>query len=568
MTHNIGDIVNGRYRILEFIGRGGFGETYLVEHINSPGSKFILKYLNFYTTDPQTLEQVRNMFRREAEILRRLGGHDQIPKLSEYFDEDQKFYLVQEYIEGIDILKELENKQHFQEAEVINILCEVLNILQYLEKSGVIHRDIKPANLMRRKRDGKIIMIDFGAVKKVSISTLNAQGQPNLTIIGTHGYMPPEQEKGEQPKYASDIHALGITAIQLLTGKNPLYLSRDSQKEIKWQHLTQVNPDLAKILTKMVCYSLADRYKSAQEVLNALNKAGLTPKQIPPTGISTQIPTTTLPLYPLWQQVIMNKRFLTIIGVFLIIIISILFYKKQQFDRAEQLNADGVQLTNNKRINQAIEKFNEAIKIDKRFSEPWLNRAFAHRQNKQHQEEFSDCQQVINNIDSDNSAAWLCSGNAKQGLKEYQDSIPYFDKAIDLSCYSNTPNLNTNKVCPDAWNNKGESLLNLKRFDDAISAFNMAIDKDIKDAHVTWNNIGRCQLKKSDPTEALEAFNKAIESNKDYVPALLGKGQSLLLLKRPQEALAAFQNAKDIEPNNKEAKEGIKKSLEQLRRSR
>jgi eukaryotic-like serine/threonine-protein kinase len=267
MRHHNGEILKDYYRIIQYIDKGTFGETYLVEDIQLPGSKRLLKYLSYQTTDIETLVLIRRLFHRESETLSLLGNHDQIPKLYDYFEENQKFYLVQEYIEGINLENELNNKQSLAEKEVIQILHEVLNVLQYLEQNQVIHRDIKPANLMRRESDNKIIMIDFGAVKQVSTLTLNTHGQPNPTIIGTPGYMPEEQRRGK-PEYASDICALGMTAIQLLTGQKPINLNRDSQSdEVIWKNLISVNPHLARILTKMVRVSLQERYSTANDVL-------------------------------------------------------------------------------------------------------------------------------------------------------------------------------------------------------------------------------------------------------------------------------------------------------------
>jgi eukaryotic-like serine/threonine-protein kinase len=252
-TYNNGDII-GRYKIIKFIGAGSFGETYLVENIQSPGSNYLLKYLN--PPNPASLEQARNKFDLEAQVLNDLN-HPQIPTLYDKFQENQKDYLVEEYIKGHN-LEEIAKNHIFIETEVIQILHDVLNILNYLFQKNIIHRDIKPANLIKRESDGKIFLIDYGTVKQVS--TLNS-----TIMAGTAGYMPQEQIAGN-PQFASDIYALGMTAIQLLTGENPINLS-SSENEVICQNLTQFNPHLARILTKMVRRIPLARYSRANDVI-------------------------------------------------------------------------------------------------------------------------------------------------------------------------------------------------------------------------------------------------------------------------------------------------------------
>jgi serine/threonine protein kinase len=205
------------------------------------------------------------MFSDEAAILRVLGNHPQIPQLYDEFEENQRLYLVQEYIQGRDF-----KNQIFTETDVINILHEVLKILNHIHHNNiknVKHLDIKPTNLMKRDQDGMIFLIDFGAVKEVSTLTLEPDGITVTTIpVFSLGYTPPEQFAG-RPQFASDIYALGMTAIQLLTGVSPQDLEEDSDNKVIWKNLISVNPNLARILTKMVRVSLQKRYSTANDVL-------------------------------------------------------------------------------------------------------------------------------------------------------------------------------------------------------------------------------------------------------------------------------------------------------------
>lgn len=267
MEHQPGDIIHGRYRIISFIGQGAFGETYVAEDTQSPGLVCLLKYLRPQMNTPAVLKIAEERFRLEADVMRRLGNsNQQIPQLYNYFQENQKFYLVQEYIEGQNLEQEL-NTQLKSESQVIEVLRDVLKVLDYLCQHNVIHRDIKPANLIRRNCDNKIFLIDFGAVKEIGTLSVNAQGQPISTTIaiGTPYYMPREQLEGN-PTFASDIHALGITGFVLLTGQIP---RRNQQDEIIWNGV-QVSPYLKTVLDKMVRSDCRERYERATDVLSDL----------------------------------------------------------------------------------------------------------------------------------------------------------------------------------------------------------------------------------------------------------------------------------------------------------
>ena len=231
-----GQTLAGRYHIIKYLGGGGFGQTYLAEDKKRSGNlRCVVKQLKPQFTDPQTLSIARRLFKTETDTLHQLGTHPQIPELLDHFEENQEFYLVQELIEGIDLSKEIPPGQRLSESEVMAILQEIVEILVFVQQHKVIHRDIKPANLMRRNSDGKIFLIDFGAVKQISTQIGNTTGQTPPTIcIGTGGYMPAEQNNG-QPNFGSDIYAVGMTGIEWLTGILPHELPKDANGEIIWR---------------------------------------------------------------------------------------------------------------------------------------------------------------------------------------------------------------------------------------------------------------------------------------------------------------------------------------------
>lgn len=266
-----GKIVGSRYKIIEYLAEGGFGRTYLAEDTQLPGRDICLvKQLYPSRKDPQFLAIARRLFKTEASTLHNLGHHRQIPKLLAYFEEEEKFYLVQQYIKGATLTKELNAERVWLESEAIAFLRDGLNVLQFVHEQRVIHRDIKPDNIIRRESDNKLVLVDFGSVKEVLKGQQTNVGQ--LTVaVGTQGYMPTEQARGK-PRPTSDIYALGMIAIQALTGIAPLDLPENEEGEIIWESFANVSQEFSAILTRMTRYHFKDRYQSAKDVLEALDK--------------------------------------------------------------------------------------------------------------------------------------------------------------------------------------------------------------------------------------------------------------------------------------------------------
>ncbi len=263
-------LLTGRYKIIRVLGSGGFGLTYLAEDDHRPGApRCVVKHLKPARQDEKFLHIARRLFHTEAEILEKLGHHAQIPQLLAYFEENKEFYLVQEYIQGHTLNEELPVDKRLPEAQVVDILRGVLEILAFIHKHSVIHRDIKPSNIIRREVDGKVVLIDFGAVKQ--IQPQEQTSQEGFTVaVGTRGYAPSEQYAGH-PNFSSDIYALGMIGVQAVTGIPPQQLSVSGETgDISWRHLANVSEKLGDILQKMVRYHFPERYQSATEVLKEL----------------------------------------------------------------------------------------------------------------------------------------------------------------------------------------------------------------------------------------------------------------------------------------------------------
>ncbi len=267
----LGKTLTGRYKIVKQLGGGGFSHTFIAEDAYLPDRPTcVIKQLKPASSQAEVLRISRELFDNEAKVLYRLGKHDCIPALLAHFEEDEEFFLAQELIEGDVLTQEIKRGECLGEQYTIDFLIDILPTLDFVHRQQVIHRDIKPSNLIRRASDRKIVLIDFGAVKEVSTQPISQIGHTSSLVIGSPGYMPNEQ-CGGKTVFASDIYAIGIIAIQALTGLLPNQIPEDPlTSEFCWRDRTKTTPTLADVIDKMVCSDFRQRYQSAKEVLDAL----------------------------------------------------------------------------------------------------------------------------------------------------------------------------------------------------------------------------------------------------------------------------------------------------------
>ncbi|NJK59123.1 MAG: serine/threonine protein kinase [Oscillatoriales cyanobacterium SM2_1_8] len=277
--------IGQRYHILKQLGSGGFGETFLAEDAQLPSrQRCVIKKLKPANDNPALRTLLQERFQREAVVLEQLGNAcDRIPRLYAYFAEGGEFYLVQEWIDG-QTLADLVAQQGPQSEEFgRSLLMDLLTTLEIVHGQGMVHRDLKPENVMLRRRDGAAVPIDFGAVKEGLRATVAAHAVPSSIIIGTPGFMPPEQAAGK-PIFASDLYSLALTILFALTGRWPQEFPVDPQTgEWHWQnHLPRLAPDFGRVLQTALEPHPRDRYATAAAMRQAL-------MAVPPT--SPQVPT-------------------------------------------------------------------------------------------------------------------------------------------------------------------------------------------------------------------------------------------------------------------------------------
>jgi len=298
-------MLDGRYVTTKLLGRGGFGAAFLARDRRIPGMRqcVVKQFQPAGNLSPTQLQQAQLMFEREAEVLAQLGNdHEQIPDLFAFFpvivnglqagQQDQFFYLAQEYIDGQNLEEELIQNGKFSEQQVLEVLQEILKVLKFVHDRDIIHRDIKPSNIMRR-RDGKLFLLDFGAVKQVTNAALGSAA--SSTGIYSMGFAPPEQMARGQVFPSTDLYSLAVTLITLLTNQEAIELFDAYSNQWKWRSQVTVNPRLADILDKMLLPAPNQRFQSAQEVLDALNSQPQAPTQLNSPSVT---PSVTLPPQP------------------------------------------------------------------------------------------------------------------------------------------------------------------------------------------------------------------------------------------------------------------------------
>ena len=291
-------LLKQRYRAMKPIGQGGFSRTFLARDEDKPSLPLcVIKQFYPQAQGTGTLAKAIELFNHEAMRLEELGKHRQIPELLAYFTQDDRQYLIQEFIDGLNLGQELRQNGVYSETQIQQLLHELLRILQFCHQKQVIHRDIKPENIIRRqnppKTRGQIVLVDFGASKVVTQTSMHQTG----TSIGSPEYVAPEQMRG-RALFASDIYSLGVTCIHLLTARSPFDLYDINNDVWLWRDYlgASIDRDLSRILDKMLATTPARRYQTVDEVLKDVNSL---PTLIAQTGNAVKpVPTPSKPIPP------------------------------------------------------------------------------------------------------------------------------------------------------------------------------------------------------------------------------------------------------------------------------
>lgn len=537
--------LKNRYKILKIIGRGGFGITFLAQDRANGESLCVVKQLNPYHAEIAT---AKRLFQREADTLKELKEADQIPEFIEYFEENDNYYIVQEYIEGKTLDRLID--EHWDAENLSRFLWDVLSVLEKLHRNNIIHRDIKPSNLIKSDRNCKIVVIDFGAVKQLdSQNTFNSSQEnrvlnpPTATKIATAEYAPPEQKRGK-PLLNSDIYALGMTALQLLTKQSPIKFERDSNDDIVLDKVYEnVDRPLLAILNKMAKKNPQERYQSASEVLKAIDlRKNQSPKQIdtstePISSIGNHpAPNQTEPISSTVTEpipsIVKNPTSDRTQPLSSTVNHSAPFPPQTNsnninYDYLEekQTNPDLIanRSSNNIGVNSQSSLFSPNHKIKPfliflfvigliaiigEFVSPWLRPAyFIHR------------------------------GNRLLSARKAEESLEKFYQVTSLQENSF-----------GGWKGQGDALFTLGRISGALGAYEKANSIEPNNLK-TLNNIGKAYYEQGNYQKALDTHQQVLDLDEGNAEAFSGQGIAYLGLQEYQESLAAFDEAKKIKPN-------------------
>jgi tetratricopeptide (TPR) repeat protein len=523
----------------------------------------------------------QRLFEAEATVLHELGHHSQIPRLTAHFQEAQEFYLVQEFIQGTVLSQELKQRRLISELEVLDFLLEVMTLLEFVHQHQVIHRDIKPANLIRRQVDGKIVLIDFGAVKQLVTPTWLPEA-PTLTVaVGSSGYSPPEQLAGKAC-FASDLYAVGMIAIQALTGILPKQLPSDPDThEVKWRDRISVNPALAEVIDRMVRYDFRQRYQSTAAVLTDLRTLNREVIQ------AQQTDDTSHTWVDRGDEFFQQNAYRQALAA---------------YDAAIQANPlnpiawlkRGITLDTLQQFAAALTCYDRAVQLEATNATTWSKRGLVLENLGRMEEALASYRKVIE-IDDQNYWAWYDQGKVLELLNQLDIALNAYQRAIQikpnfqLAIESRKRLLNQLRrledllqlghyesvllVCDSllkeqpenaqAWLSQGIALACQSRFEAALTALDLAVELAPQRA-IGWLERGKVLSQLNRDLEAISCYETLLQHQGRYAPAWLARAQAMEKLCQYEAAMLSYNQAMELDRSLTAAAEGRSRMLAQL----
>lgn len=556
---NPAPIIGKRYKLINQLGMGGFGQSFLAQDLHLPGCpRCVVKRLLTKTHDPKHLKTARRLFDTEARVLYQLGKHDQIPTLYAHFEENQEFYLVQEFIEGEPLTWKVLRGKPWAEERVIALLHDILEILAFVHQQNVIHRDIKPANLIRRNRDGKLVLIDFGAVKQVSIP----MGDPDSEIaestisVGTQGYISNEQLAG-RPRFCSDVYAVGMVGIQALTGVRPKRLDENAATgELDWRiHVPNVSPEFAEVLDRMVLYDFRDRYPTAVEALESL-------QHLPPCLLAALQPATVDS--PLTQEFGLTDAE------------TDSTQKDLDFTYASSSLVPTYHQEETLMYGEDNSSTATSVSPPQNWRQTWLER-ISHLPKKWQGQAVQrwTLLGMAGAIAGVSLFLLLVQLNARRNPANNPTSIRNPTSSPRASIQPVTPPQGSPAPKPTPLSptqkaanlrTEAERLLKQRQYQQALDRYEQLIKLKSNDAQAHW---GRCESLNGlqQPDQAIVACNDALDLNPDYAEALWSQGKALRQQDRILGALRLFEEATIVKPDFADAWLARGSALQEVGRS-
>ena len=489
----IKQLVGGRYSITKYLGGKEGTETYLADNLRRQyQSPCLVKQLELPHSDDDGKIQLERRFAEELSVLERLGYHEQIPQLWDHFEENDQFYLVQEYIQGENLAQKIA-QQELSIAQIVQILDSTLSVLQVIHQNRVIHCNIKPSNLIIRESDQQVIITDFGILNEIKTKPNISEDSQNFD---RQNYWSPEQIAG-RPTISSDLYAVGMTMIEALTGTKPATFSREQTGKLLWTENVSLDRRLIRIIDKLVQLDLGQRYQSAEKVINDLRK-------VSNYGSLNYQSLDLVPVLQDSQTEHQRKRLFIplLIGLFGVIFLlgSIEFAFPRlrpiyYWYQGEKLLPDEPQT--------ALDTFTKAIDLQ---AKSWR--------------------------------AWSGRGDSLFLMERYPQALGAYVEATEL-----------NPRDAENWKKRGDVLFRLENFTEAISAYNQALKLEPEKAEI-YNRKGQAlfQLQQYEAAKLMQ--DAALERDQFNAQFLSDRAHILLQLGRYDDALGLFNRVQVIEPTN------------------
>jgi eukaryotic-like serine/threonine-protein kinase len=507
----IGKTIGGKYQMVKYLGGSKNINSYVVKSLAQNNSdRYYLEVLKVNNSQV-SLSAITQEIMAGFDNLSLADKQQATPAIVEYFVDESQIFIVQEYIEGKNLAQTVEDQFILSEAEVIDILINTATALSPFHRQQIIHGNIQPSSLIKRNDSGAIALVDFSLVNQAL----------NLPPNSKAGYIPPEQIAGRATS-ASDIYALGMTAIYVLTGTTPQNLEKNPRTgEVLWHRKARISPKFAKILDKMICLDKSQRYQSLNRVAKDLKKI---------------------------KQKSKFKGLYIYLFVAPILIFGILIGRAQWAQRVailEFYKAD-LKLEANQ-YQEAIKYYDNGLKKlantrgqVRNFEQVWLKKAKAQRQLDDYQGALQTCSTALKRYQS--PQLWNCKALTLYSLKKYDAAIAAYDQSI--------------KIAPEniwLWNNRGEAYTGMMQYDRAIADFKKAILLDPNRSFVPWNNLGKVYYQQKKYPQAIEAYNQALAIKPEYLPALIGLGNTQKASQLYDQAANSYNQALEINPDYFEA---------------
>jgi eukaryotic-like serine/threonine-protein kinase len=502
--------VGGRYSITRYLGGKNGIETYLADNLRRQyQSPCLIKQIELPNAGNDKVKLERR-FAEELSVLERLGYHEQIPQLWDHFEENDEFYLVQEYIAGDNLAQKIA-QQELSTAQIIQILISALSLLKFIHQNRIIHRNLKPSNLIIRAEDQQVILTDFGIIG--DIKTGADSNLIHSQVQDKHDYWSPEQIAG-RPTVSSDIYALGMTVIEALTTVKPGIFNREPSGKLLWTENVNLDRRLIRIIDQMVQLNLGQRYQSADKVLSDLQKVNLNFHRQPLDRRSPQtVKRGNRPKSAKIPILIGLLGMACLLGSieFAFPVLRPVYYWYQ----GQKLLPEQPQ--------PALDLFTKAIDLKPQSSPAWSGRGDA-LSILQRYPQALEAYIESSELNPDNAQSWKKQGKILYRLEKYHEAIAKYDRALDLE-----------RNDAEIYNLKGQALFQLQQYETALTMQETALEQDQRNPQFL-SDLAQNLRSLRRYSEALKVFNQVQEIAPSNLLLWQDKFLVLEALQRPQEA--------------------------------